>query len=259
MVTFKEQLLAWRRVIFALFLRELQSKFNDKLGLGWAFFQPFLFIFALSYARSLISGSTVHSMPILFFMLIGMLYIQSFLTSLGPVAGAIKKNKPLFAFRQVQPISAVITALVTEFLIKVGALILLILTLYLIDIDIRVDNPLLCIYLFALLWAFSGAVALIFGIAATYLPEIDKIKMFIQRPMFFISCVFFSLQDVPEKYWPYLTWNPMVHFIELTRYSAFTSYGHAGVSIGFVTSVTLILLFFGLALYHITWKKVLAR
>lgn len=259
MVTFKEQLRAWRRVIFALFLRELQSKFNDKLGLGWAFFQPFLFIFGLSYARSLISGSTVHSMPVLLFMLIGMLYIQSFLTSLGPVAGAIKKNKPLFAFRQVQPIAAILTALLMEFSLKLGALVLLILTIYLLDIDLRMDNPLLLIYLFMLLWIFSGAVALIFGIAATYLPEINKIKMFIQRPMFFISCVFFSLQDVPEKYWPYLTWNPLVHFIELSRYATYTSYGDAGVSLSFVTSVTLLLLFFGLALYHLTWKKVLAR
>ena len=48
MVTFKDQLYAWRGVIFALFLRELQSKFNDKFGLGWAFLEPFAFIFALS-------------------------------------------------------------------------------------------------------------------------------------------------------------------------------------------------------------------
>lgn len=258
MLSFKDQLLAWRRVVFALFLRELQSKFNDKLGLGWAFFEPFVFIFGLSFARSLISGSEVHSLPIFVFMMIGMIYIQSFLTSLGPVSASIKKNKPLFAFRQVQPIAAITTSLALEFAVKIGAIFLLALTIYLIGIDFRLDNPLLLIFLFLLMWVFAGAIALLFGIAVTYVPEINKLKNLFMRPMFFISCVFFSLQDVPEKYWQYLNWNPMVHFIELSRYACYSSYGHAGVSLSFVISVTLVTLFLALATYHITWKKVLS-
>ncbi len=259
MVTFSQHLAAWRRVIFALFLRELQSKFNDKLGLGWAFFEPFVFIFGLSYARSFISGSEVHSMPILIFMIVGMLSIQSFMTSLGSVSGSIKKNKPLYAFRQVQPIASLITALLLEFAIKLGALFLLCVTVYLLQIEYKMDNPLLLIAMYLMLWAFCGAISLLFGIATAYVPEINKVKNIFMRPMFFISCTFFSLQDIPEKYWHYLNWNPMVHFIELSRYALYTSYGHKGVSIEYAAGTTIGLLFFGLALYHLTWKKVLSR
>jgi len=259
MVSFKDNLIAWRRVIFALFLRELQGKFNDKLGLGWAFFEPFIFIFALSFARSFISGDEVHSIPLLIFMMIGMVFIQSFMTSLGSIASSIKRNKPLYAFRQVQPLAALITSVFLEFAIKFGAVCLLSLTLYLLRIDMQVDNPLLVIYLFFLLWVFCGSLGLLFGIITTYIPEINKVKNLIQRPMFFISCTFFSLQDIPEKYWHYLNWNPMVHLIELTRYACFNSYGNAGVSISYVTGITILMVFFSLAAYHISWKQVLSR
>lgn len=46
----------WRDVIFALFVREIRTSFNDKLGLAWAVVNPLVFIFALSYGRGLMTG-----------------------------------------------------------------------------------------------------------------------------------------------------------------------------------------------------------
>ena len=259
MVTFKERLYAWRSVIFALFLRELQSKFNDKFGLGWAFLEPFAFIFALSYLRGLISGNDIHSIPIFIFMMIGMVTIQSFNTCLQSCSTSIKRNKPLYAFRQVQPISAIVTAGFLEFSVKVIVVGLLILSLFVMNQTFHVDNPLLLITLFLLLWIFAISMGLIFAIAISFVPEVEKIKSMLTRPLMFISCVFFSLQDLPEEFWPYFTWNPLVHFNELARYACFESYGDRGVSLSFLVEVTVVFLFLSLAMYHITWKKVLSR
>ena len=246
-------------MIFALFLRELQSKFNDKFGLGWAFLEPFTFIFLMSYLRGLISGSVIHSIPLFLFMMIGMVGLQSLTSCLQSVSTSIRRNKPLYAFRQVQPISSVLTAGFLEFSIKVLVVILLILALYLMGETFTVNDPLLLISLFLLLWIFSISIGLIFAIGAAFIPEVDKIKSVLTRPLMFISCVFFSLQDLPEEYWPYLTWNPLVHFNELARYACFESYGTKGVSLTFLYEITIISVFLSLAMYHITWKKVLSR
>ncbi|NDV89756.1 ABC transporter permease [Alteromonas sp. 345S023] len=259
MVTFKDQLYAWRGVIFALFLRELQSKFNDKFGLGWAFLEPFVFILALSFFRSLLSPGDVHSVPLFIFMMIGLMGLQSLTTCLQSVSTSIRRNKPLYAFRQVQPLSAVLTAGFLEFFIKVVVVGLIAVALYLMGEDFAIHDPLLLIFLFLMLWAFSISIGLIFGIAAAFVPEVDKIKSMLTRPLMFISCVFFSLQDLPEKFWPYLTWNPLVHFNELARYACFESYGHKGVSLSFIIEVTVVFVFLSLAMYHITWKRVLSR
>ncbi|WP_414830043.1 ABC transporter permease [Alteromonas sp. H39] len=259
MVTFKEQLYAWRTVIFALFLRELQSKFNDKFGLSWAFLEPFVFIFALSSIRGMLKEGDIHGISLFHFMMIGLVGLQSFTSGVQSVSTSIRKNKPLYAFRQVQPMSAIITAGFLEFSIKVVVIALLAIALYLMGDGITVENYLLLIFLFFMLWILSISIGLIFGIVAAFIPEIDKVKSMMMRPLLFISCVFFSLQDIPKEYWPYLTWNPLVHFNELARYACYPSYGNTGVSISFITETTIGSLFFALCLYHITWKRVLAR
>ncbi|MDO6565481.1 ABC transporter permease [Alteromonas sp. 1_MG-2023] len=246
-------------MIFALFLREFQSKFNDKFGLSWAFIEPFIFIAVLSFIRGMISGNDVHSIPLFIFMMIGLVGLQTLTGNLISVSMSIRKNKPLYAFRQVLPIAAVITAGFVELSIKTVVIALLALALYLLGDGFKINDPLLLITLYLLLWLFSVSLGLIFAIAAAFVPEVDKIKSMLTRPLIFISCVFFSLQDMPEYLWPYFTWNPLAHFNELARYACFESYGHKGVSLSFTIKVTIVLFFLSLSLYHITWKKVLSR
>ena len=257
-VSLKSQLLAWRNVIFALYLREMQSKFNDKLGLGWAFIEPFIFIFALSFARSFISGSDVHSVPVFVFMMIGLMGVRTFIGSLSTAPNAMKANKPLYAFRQVQPMASVLASAFTDFLIKFGVIILVSLAVYLLNLDFQLADPLLVISIYSMLWIFSFSISLIFAVVIAHIPEVNKLRPLFNRPLFFISCTFFSLQDIPEKFWPWLTWNPLVHFIELARYACYPSYGVHGVSLQFAFEVTIVSLFLALALYHISWKKILA-
>ena len=258
-LTLKAKLLAWRRVIFALFLRDWQSKFNDKLGLAWAFIEPFLFVFFLSFLRSLIRGDDVHSIPVFLFMMIGLMGLQSFLACLNSVPNSLKQSKPLLAFRQVQPIAALLSSAFTEFSIKMGVIVLIFVGVYLLQLDLEVANPLMLIMLYTTLWLMGISIGLIIGIATTFIPELNKVKALLSRPLMFISCVFFSLQDIPKEYWHWFTWNPLVHFIELARYACYPSYGDAGVSLLFIFEVTVISLFFSLAIYHISWKRVLAR
>ncbi|MFT7315618.1 MAG: capsular polysaccharide transport system permease protein, partial [Paraglaciecola sp.] len=215
----------WRDVIFALFVREIRTGFNDKLGLGWAIISPIIFIFMLSYFRGLLSGPEVHTLPTFTFMAIGILFIQSFLKTMGGSAGAIRKNKALFAFRQVQPISAVLAGALFELLSKVFVVIGIIIIMYFMGMDLHVANPLLLLACFFLLWIFAVSLGLLFGIAELFVTEVGKVRQLVERPMFFISGTFFSLQDIPREYWHFLDWNPVLHAIELTRFAVRATYG----------------------------------
>jgi capsular polysaccharide transport system permease protein len=77
--------------------------------------------------------------------------------------------------------------------------------------------------------------------------------------MFFISGIFFSLQDIPQEYWHYLTWNPLLHAVELARFAAAPAYGDAGVSYFYLDIFTILSVFFALACYHIGWKQAISR
>ena len=258
-VSVRKQLNVWKSVLFALFLREMQSQFNDKLGLAWAFIEPFAFIFGLSYMRSMMGGGDVHSIPVFIFMMIGMISIQSFITPLNSVSAAFKRNRPLYAFRQVQPISGLIVSCFVEFSIKIVVIILAFIALFLLKIPTQLDNALLLIVIYLALWAFTFSLSCILGIITAYVPEVNKVTGLLTRPLFFISCTFFSLQDIPMEYWHYLTWNPLVHFIELARFACFKSYGDNGVSVEFALASSFTAFFFAVCLYHLTWKGILSR
>jgi capsular polysaccharide transport system permease protein len=249
----------WRDVIFALFAREIRTGFNDKFGIAWAVVQPVAFIFILSFLRGRIGGADTHTIPTFTFMAIGILFIQSFLGAMGGSAGAISKNKALFAFRQVQPISAVLAGALFEILVKIFVIIGIIIIMYFMGMDLHISNPLLFLACFLLLWIFAVALGLLFGIAELFVSEIGKVRQLLTRPMFFISGVFFSLQDIPREYWHFLDWNPVLHAIELTRYAVYSTYGSEGVSLEYLSGTVLIFSFFSLAVYHISWKQAISR
>ena len=249
----------WKDVIFALFAREIRTGFNDKFGLSWAVINPVIFIFALSFLRGRLAGGDTHTIPTFTFMAIGILFIQSFLQTLSSSARSISKNKALFAFRQVQPISAVFASALFELLIKISVIIGIITIMYFMGMDLQISNPLLFMTCFFLLWIFAVALGIFFGIAELFIKEISKVRELATRPLFFVSGVFFSLQDFPKEYWHFLNWNPILHAIELTRYSVHSTYGHEGVSLEFLASIVLIFVFMSLALYHVSWKQAISR
>lgn len=57
----------WGDVIFAIFLREIKSKFNDKLGVSWSVISPVAFIMILSLMRGKMDGGETHGVPTFFF------------------------------------------------------------------------------------------------------------------------------------------------------------------------------------------------
>ncbi|TRY30763.1 ABC transporter permease [Aliiglaciecola sp. M165] len=249
----------WRDVIFALFAREIRTGFNDKFGLSWAVISPVVFIFILSFIRGRIGGADIHTIPAFTFMALGIVFIQSFLQTLGAAAGAIGKNKSLYAFRQVQPISAVVASGLFQFLVKLFVIFGIIVLMYFLGMEVTISNPLLFIYCYAVLWLFAMLSGLAFGISELFIPEIKKIRDLMTRPLFFISGVFFSLQDFPKDYWYLLDWNPILHAIELARFSVYSTYGSGGVSLNYLTGVTLVTFTLSLCVYHISWKQAISR
>jgi capsular polysaccharide transport system permease protein len=255
----RSTLKVWGDVIFALFLREVKSQANDKIGIAWAVISPVAFIFMLSYIRGRMDGGDTHGIPTFYFMVIGMIMVQFFLGVVGKVSGSIKKNKPLYAFRQVQPIASVIAIAFFELLVKVFVILVILVICFFLKMEMSIADPLEVILNIFRVWIISISIGLIFSLVSCFVPEFDKIRSLAMRPIFFISGIFFSLQDIPREYWHYLTWNPLLHAVELTRFAVYPQYGDAGVSYYFLDMVTILLAFFAIACYHVGWKSAISR
>lgn len=249
----------WLDVIYAIFLREIKSRFNDRVGVSWAVIQPVSFIFILSFMRGRLDGGETHTMPTFVFIVYGMMCIQLFLTTLSAAAGSIQKNKQLFAFRQVQPIASTIAIIGFEYLVKIAVAITIVIAMYFLGIDLKIHDPLRVLWYFTSVWLMAASIGLIFALTKCFIPEIDKVRNMMQRPLLFISGVFFSLQDIPRDTWKYFDWNPILHAIELSRQAAYPTFGAVGVSDLFLNLSTLVLVFLSLSCYRLFWKQAISR
>jgi capsular polysaccharide transport system permease protein len=255
----RSTLQVWGDVIFAIFIREIKSSFNDKFGLSWALISPMIMIVVMVAIRGAFDNGETHGMPTVFFVLYGVVLIQFFLSVLEKTSRAIQKNKPLYAFRQVQPISSVIAIAVFELLVKCVLVILLIIIAFITHLEMYMDDPIEVIFIVFRIWLIAVSTGILLALATCYVPEVNKLQIFITRPLFFISGIFFSLQDIPIDYWHYLDWNPLLHAVELMRYAVYPSYGNVGVSDFYLNVFTLTSVFFALACYHTGWKQAISR
>ena len=251
-------------VVFALFFRELKTRFGPwRLGLTWAFLEPISFVLVLSAIRSLVSSGSLfggenNSIPYPVFFLLGFVPYQLFFKLLVQSAQSINANQGLFNYRQVRPIDAIIARALLEVLV-IGCVILLFMAgFWWFGFELRIDSPLQFITVFLLLALFSVGIGMVVCVGQLRFPELEKIIPIITRPLFFISGVFFSLNDIPDKYHYLLTWNPLLHAIELIRNGCYKGYNSDGVSIYVLALTALVAIFFGLALYRLDWKRMVA-
>lgn len=248
----------WSDVIFAIFLRDIKSKFSDKLGLSWSVLSPLLFIMVLTLARGSLDGGVTHNMPTYFFMAYGILLVRFFVESTGSISNAISSNKALFSFRQVQPISAFLASLLFEVISKMMVLIFIIVIGYYLKFDISLNNIIGMMLSFLSIGLLSFSLGVTFSISRCFVPEVAKIRTFILRPLIFVSGAFFSLKDISPEYWKYFTWNPIIHAVEYIRSYSISNYSPEGVSLTYLAMSTFISLFLSLCLYQATWKKAIS-
>lgn len=249
----------WTDVVFAIFLRHLKSQFSDKLGLGWSVVSPLFFIIGLSFVRGLIDGGDTHGIPTFFFMVYGILFVITFLNTVTSVSGAITANRALFAFRQVQPIAALAATALLDLLVKLIVALVIFLFSYLMQFEIRVDDPLAVIFCFFSAWSLAVSIGTLFALGGEFVPELHKIRTLIMRPVFFISGIFFSLQDIPEEYWHFLDWNPLLHAVELGRSGAYSFYDSSGLSGVFLAYSSLFIFTTSVIIYRLCWKQAISR
>ncbi len=115
----------------------------------------------------------------------------------------------------------------------------------------RLDSPGLAISVYIL----TVIMAIGFGLCVVFLAGLNKfitkiIKRLIQRTIIFTSGIFFATFELPEYTRPFVTWNPILHAVELFRYSMNNDYPIPDISLMYLVSCSILLLSFSLILYR---------
>lgn len=242
-----------RAVLFALVLRELQTRFGKyRLGYAWAVLEPVGHTVVLSLIFSQLAGRMLAGIDFPVFLMTGVIPWMMFSDTVTTGMQAIESNRALFSYRQVKPLDTYLARALLEGVVHLVAYVLLVVAALWIGYRAGIADPLLVVAAVALLYLFGIGVGLVLCVAATLSPEVQKLVPWVLRPMYFLSGIFFSLHHVPDEFRPYLLWNPVLHAIELSRLGYFSDYYHGlGASWLYLGTAALVSLFFGLAVFRV--------
>ena len=244
-----------RDVIRALLIREMKTRFGRwRLGYAWVLLEPAIHILVLAAVFSFKGREFYQGIPTPLFMLGGIAPFLFFSHCFGKSLSAVQSNRGLFNYRQLRPFDAVLTRVLLEFVIYIASLFTLMVGFAWFGTSVPFNSFLLLVVVNVLFLGFCLGLSLALCVLGERYPEAGKFVSFIQRPMYFMSGVFFSLEQLPEEYHIYVSWNPILHVIELTREGLFASYHGAFADLQYFAISAIAMLAFGLLVYRAQWQ-----
>ena len=187
---------------------------------------------------------------VLLFLITGIVIYTLFNAIAIRSMNSMDANESLFFYRQVQPIDTVYSRTIVEVVIYSVVFIILVTIAYLIRESFIMSDFALLIVSFISISIFSMGIGIFLMIATFRYEWVKSVVQFLLRPLWFISGVFFSLNDIPQNIRPYLSWNPILQSIELARHSFSEAYLlNESVSLTYLIQVSLVVLTISLWLY----------
>jgi len=213
------------RSIFALLLREFAT--NNAAAFGgvlWAFIGPAASIIFIT----LIFSSGFRSPPIgdvfAIFYATGVIPFTFFSIVSSRLAGTIDKNAKILKFPRVSVLDTIIATFLFNVLVQtIVALVIYATILWVWDTKTILDFK-------PILQSIGLAIGLGFGVGIVnaYLfrifPTWRHIWGIATTPLFLLSCIIFSYEIVPQPFSDWITYNPLVHIVGLSRSGFYHGY-----------------------------------
>ena len=235
------------RVIVALVLRETRTTFgNSTLGYLWAIMTPALGVALLVSIFNFAARQPPFGQSLALFFATGLLTFDFYSKLSNKIMTVIDANKALLLYPVVTETSTIIARFVlitnTYFVIMwifFGSLVVFGLA----------NSPSFPIQL-SLAFLAIALLGLGIGLMNMMIMSIwqswSRIWPIINRPMFFISGIFYVPSLLPDYALKYLTWNPVLHLIEWVRSSYYPNYDSRVLSCSYVIILSFLFIFIGL-------------
>jgi len=255
----RTSLTIFKSVIFALFLREIQTRFGTKkLGYFWAIFDAMVMVLIFAGLKSAISDNAMPGLDFPVFLATGFLAFFLWRNIVSRSIGAFSANQSLFNYVQVKPIDTLITRFLIEILVSsMATLVFLALGLYL-GFDVAVQNFSMVILAIVWLSLFGFAIGLFTAIVGTFYETFVKIINIIMNPIMFVSALMYTVDSLPPMLRKIVLYNPLVHFIEMIHGNYFSVLNTQYVDYLYMFYWTFIPLFLGLYFYSKAEKKIIS-
>ena len=208
------------------------------------------FKFLMAGGSNLSGDATGLYFNIVIFMAAGFTIYFPFRQLAIQALSGLKLRSPLY-YKRIEPLDILLALSINNVRALLTLTLGLMALIWAFTWDFQMDSPglALCTYL------LTVSMAIGFGICLVFLGKYNKfvtrlIKRLINRLLIFTSGLFFATFELPAYTRPFVTWNPVLHAVELFRHSLNNDYPIPGISLSYLTWTSLVLLGFSLILYR---------
>lgn len=226
----------------------------------WLLLEPAAHMAFMVFIFTVIRVRQVGGIETGLWIIIGFLGFFFFRRTGNQGSNAISANRTLFAYRQVKPVDTVLMRAALEGLLMLVVSLLVLTGAALLGLHAVPSDPLAVMEAVFGLWLLGLGFGLVVSVIKELLPELDNLLDMVMMPLYLISGVIFPLSAVPYPYREWLMYNPIAHGLEAARLG-FAPYYHAvpELSLPYLYSSALVLLFFGLALHARFAQKLMTQ
>lgn len=253
-----ESLVIQKRVIFALLMREVLTRYGrHNIGFLWLFVEPIMFTLGVTLLWTLSQGLHGSSLPIVAFAVTGYSSVLLWRNMPMRCIGAIRPNLSLMYHRQVKVIDVFASRVLLEIAGVTMSFVVLVLLFCSIGWMAPPEDVLKIVFAWFMLAWFGGSLALFLGSLSERSELVDKIWHPVSYIMFPMSGAAFLVDSLPASLQKIVLLFPMVHGVELLREGYFGSTIVAHYDMSYMAICSLLLSLFGYVLERDISRKVM--
>ncbi len=247
------------RNTFSMILREMRSRFGEeKLSYAWALLEPLGWVAMMSLVFFAM-GSRVPPVgdSYLLFFTSGIVPYSAYQSVSGTVSKAVKQNKPLLHFPIIKPIDVFVSRAVLGTLTQLTVFAIITGTYCAVyKVSLKADW-LNVMVPFIILGIMGFNIGIVNAVIFSYFKTWEHLWTVLTRPLFILSGIFYTIENMPKTAQDILYWNPILHCIEWLRSGLYADFTSTFVDLEFVLLVTFGGLFFALAMERLFRRKLL--
>lgn len=218
-------------VIHALFFRELKTRFgaNRHLGYLWVVGEPMSVVLVVTTIVTIIREYHHQVMPegvsIFMFLITGIVPFFMFRSIVVQLMNGIGANLSLFAYKPVKPIHVFIARTLLEFCIYFTIFVsVLFIVGWFFRLDVIPEHFLSVMFCLFLLMCSGFALGICFAIISHFFEPLKNLLIYINIVFYWSSGTIFPTWLMPKPLLDVFYYNPLLHIMELLRYSFFENY-----------------------------------
>lgn len=255
--TLSEKIASEFRVIAAIFLREMRSRFGEsRLGYVWVVVEPMIHMVALAVVfQFTMKGNPPLGNSFFFFYFTGLIPYQLFIHTTEQVANTTSQNKVLLQLPPITNLSAMYAKAALELYTTFLVILLFTIGFMVFSVDALPLNFSSALLALLMTWLLGVAVGMTNGVITYHFHPWHHIFQIVQRFLYFTSGIFYVPAMMPVEVRDILAWNPLLHGVDWFRVAYFYTYEPPWLSTEFLCGTVLSVLALGLLLEALTRRK----